>query len=136
MPEDIFDDDEVEARLDACEDEGDVRVSSVVSKVGDTFTFLYEKGTWAHQIVVEEVRVEELNPEGGCGHDHAEGEEHDHEHDHDHENESKYPHCVGGARACPPELIGGPAGYQVCIFFGDSSLQAAVSAHICIIRNS
>lgn len=81
----------------------------VVSKANDAFTFVYglQKGkrttdTWVHQIVVESVRQEVVKD---CcdGHD-----DEDAEHDH----APEYPKVVAGARACPPESVGGPAGYQ------------------------
>jgi len=66
-------------------DEGSVTLGDVAS-VGVTFHYTYDLGDgWEHAI-----RVENVGPA-------AEGE--------------RYPRCTGGARACPPEDIGGPWGY-------------------------
>ncbi|KAI9000199.1 MM3350-like domain-containing protein [Gaertneriomyces semiglobifer] len=86
--------------LDVCEDEDTATLTLVAPKVGDTFTFHYEKADWVHQIVVENIREENI----GCDHDHDAEEEHEHEH-------PQYPKCIAGARACPPDGLGGPAGY-------------------------
>ncbi|KAJ3155071.1 hypothetical protein HDU89_007261 [Geranomyces variabilis] len=105
-PEDI-------ERFEICEDEDTTTIGMAVERAGDSFTYLYEKGAWVHQIVVEEVRQEEVKQDACCDHDHdaedgAEDKEHDHEHEH---GEPEYPKLVAGARACPPDEVGGPAGY-------------------------
>ncbi|KNC96460.1 uncharacterized protein SPPG_08053 [Spizellomyces punctatus DAOM BR117] len=96
-------DDEYDERHEICEDEEATTVGLAVSQVGDTFTFIYEKGDWVHQIVVEEVS-EQVLPDACCGHD----EEGDHEHNH----QPEFPKIIAGARACPPDSVGGPAGYK------------------------
>jgi hypothetical protein len=53
---------------------------------GCKFEYIYDMGdNWTHKILVEK----ELPPEPGV----------------------KYPICIGGANACPPEDCGGPWGY-------------------------
>jgi hypothetical protein len=54
---------------------------------GDRFTYVYDFGdNWNHQITVEKI----LSPEPGV----------------------RYPRCVTGQGACPPEDVGGPWGYE------------------------
>ena len=54
---------------------------------GDRMGYLYDFGDgWAHRLTVEKV----LAPEPGV----------------------RYPRCVSGRRACPPEDVGGPWGYD------------------------
>ncbi|MGY0006053.1 plasmid pRiA4b ORF-3 family protein [Micromonospora sp. I033] len=73
----------------ALRDELDVRVDAVVGK-GDRFRYTYDFGDWwEHDLVVEDV----------CAAD----------------PDERYPVCVEGERACPPEDIGGPAGYAVLL---------------------
>jgi hypothetical protein len=56
-------------------------------KQGDRFSYLYDFGdNWAHRLTVEKV----LPPEPGM----------------------RYPRCVSGSGACPPEDVGGPWGYD------------------------
>ncbi len=56
-------------------------------KPGDKFIYRYDFGDdWAHEIEIEE----ELAPDP----------------------EGRYPDCIDGARACPPEDCGGIPGYQ------------------------
>ncbi|TPX59372.1 hypothetical protein PhCBS80983_g02556 [Powellomyces hirtus] len=109
IPEDFVvpdDEEDIDERLEICEDEDATTVGMAVSQVGDTFTYIYEKGDWVHQITVEEVRQEEIKEEECCGgHD-----EEDDEHEHDHAPD--FPKLIAGARACPPDEVGGPAGYQ------------------------
>ncbi len=58
-----------------------------IAKVGSRLRYLYDFGDgWDHDIVVEQVLAAE--PEG------------------------RYPRCVAGRRACPPEDVGGPWGYE------------------------
>jgi hypothetical protein len=57
---------------------------------GSTFLYIYDFGDyWRHRIVVEKVLPAEVG--------------------------TKYPACIGGRRACPPEDCGGPWGYQECL---------------------
>jgi hypothetical protein len=54
---------------------------------GDRFGYLYDFGdNWTHQLTVEKI----LAPEPGV----------------------RYPRCVSGQGACPPEDVGGPWGYE------------------------
>jgi hypothetical protein len=54
---------------------------------GDRFSYVYDFGdSWNHQISVEKI----LSPESGV----------------------RYPRCVSGQGACPPEDVGGPWGYE------------------------
>ncbi|WP_018732620.1 plasmid pRiA4b ORF-3 family protein [Salinispora oceanensis] len=70
-------------------DELDVRLDAVVGK-GSRFHYTYDFGNWwEHDLVVEDVLL--ADPEG------------------------RYPDCSDGERACPPEDIGGPAGYLVLL---------------------
>ena len=63
-----------------------VKLEQIVSAVKDRFIYEYDFGdSWVHQIEVEKV----LPAEAGV----------------------KYPVCVKGRRACPPEDIGGMWGY-------------------------
>jgi hypothetical protein len=56
-------------------------------KEGDRFAYLYDFGdNWAHRITVEKVAVAEAGV--------------------------RYPRCVSGQGACPPEDVGGPWGYD------------------------
>ncbi|KAJ3006039.1 hypothetical protein HKX48_000335 [Thoreauomyces humboldtii] len=99
-------DPDLQERHEICEDEENTTIGLAVSKVGDSFTYIYENGDWVHQIVVEEVR-EEVIEDGCCG-----GEEDEGDDDHVHEHKGpEYPKVVAGARACPPDEVGGPAGY-------------------------
>jgi hypothetical protein len=67
-------------------DELDTRLDSVVCKDG-RFTYTYDFGDWwEHQVLVEEV----LTASPG----------------------ERYPACTDGARACPPEDIGGSYGFE------------------------
>jgi hypothetical protein len=73
----------------ALRDELDVRLDAVVGK-GDRFRYTYDFGDWwEHDLVVEDV----------CAAD----------------PDERYPACVEGERACPPEDVGGPAGYAVLL---------------------
>jgi hypothetical protein len=67
-------------------DELDARLDSVVVK-GSRFLYTYDFGDWwEHEVTVEDV----------FGAD----------------PEERYPVCVDGERACPPEDVGGPFGYR------------------------
>lgn len=69
----------------AVRDELDARLDGVAGK-GDVFHYTYDFGDWwEHEVTVEDV--------SGADPD------------------TRYPACVGGARACPPEDIGGAPGY-------------------------
>ena len=69
------------------EDETKMRLSQVVSRAGARFSYMYDFGDgWEHDIVVEEI----LPPQHGV----------------------KYPICLDGQRACPPEDVGGVWGYE------------------------
>jgi hypothetical protein len=68
-------------------DERRVKLGQVVAQPKDRLTYLYDMGdNWTHEIVVEKV----LPPEPGV----------------------RYPICLAGRRACPPEDIGGMWGYE------------------------
>jgi len=70
----------------ALRDELDFRLDAVTGK-GGQFTYTYDFGDWwDHDILVEDVLL--ADPE------------------------QRYPICLDGQRACPPESVGGPAGYQ------------------------
>lgn len=67
-------------------DEGRVKISQVAAGGHKKFTYTYDFGDdWRHAIVVEKV----LDAEPGV----------------------RYPRCVAGKRACPPDDCGGPWGY-------------------------
>ena len=66
--------------------ERNIRLDSV-AKAGETFIYEYDFGDgWLHEIQVEKESPIEFGV--------------------------KYPHCLAGERACPPEDCGGPFGYQ------------------------
>jgi hypothetical protein len=68
------------------EDERKLRLGDVVTE-GEKLIYDYDFGDgWEHDILVEKV----LAPEPGA----------------------RYPRCLTGKRACPPEDCGGPYGYQ------------------------
>ncbi|MCW5881482.1 MAG: plasmid pRiA4b ORF-3 family protein [Anaerolineae bacterium] len=68
-------------------DERRVKLGQIVPQVGDWFVYEYDMGDgWQHAIVVEKV----LPAEPGV----------------------RYPLCVAGERACPPEDVGGVWGYE------------------------
>jgi hypothetical protein len=75
-------------------DELDVRLDAV-GAVGDRFSYVYDFADWwEHEIVVEEVTT--ADPD------------------------QRYPVCVAGQRAGPPEDLGGPAAYaEVLVLLGD-----------------
>ncbi len=71
-----------------CADE--VRLDSVVTKVGQRFGYDYDfSDDWEHRIEVE--AIDPPDPE------------------------LRYPRCPAGGRACPPEDSGGPEGYQALL---------------------
>lgn len=64
-----------------------VRLSALSLEPKRKFTYEYDFGdSWQHEILVEKV----LAPEAGA----------------------RYPQCIGGKRACPPEDCGGVWGYE------------------------
>lgn len=66
--------------------ERNVRLDKV-AREGGTFRYIYDYGdNWVHEIKVEKV----LDPEPGA----------------------RYPRCLTGKRACPPEDCGGVPGYE------------------------
>jgi hypothetical protein len=72
---------------DDMEDEKKFRLDKVVSHPKARFRYVYDFGdNWEHLIVVEQI----MPPESG----------------------SKYPMCIAGKRACPPEDCGSIPGYE------------------------
>ncbi|WBB81732.1 plasmid pRiA4b ORF-3 family protein [Micromonospora sp. WMMD882] len=70
-------------------DELDTRLDAVVGK-GSRFHYTYDFGDWwEHDLLVEDVLT--ADPEG------------------------RYPSCLDGERAGPPEEVGGPAGYRLLL---------------------
>lgn len=68
-------------------DEGRTRLRDVLKQPKDRLVYEYDFGDgWEHLVVLEEVRA--------------------------HEPRARYPVILGGARACPPDDCGGPAGYE------------------------
>src|SRR5262245_58148197 len=66
--------------------EGRVKLSQLVAQGVKKFRYVYDMGdNWEHMIQIEKV----LDAEVGV----------------------RYPRCIAGARACPPEDCGGPWGY-------------------------
>lgn len=66
-----------------------VRLYQIALDVGSRFIYEYDFGdSWYHQIVVEKL----LPPEAGAS--------------------ARYPTCIAGKRACPPEDVGGVWGYE------------------------
>jgi hypothetical protein len=72
---------------DEIENERRVKLSQAASEVKDRFIYEYDFGdSWEHQIVVEKILPAELGV--------------------------RYPICIAGKRACPPEDCGGVWGYE------------------------
>ena len=68
-------------------DERKHRLRDVVSRQASRFAYEYDFGDlWAHELLVENI----LSPQAGV----------------------QYPVCLAGARACPPEDVGGTVGYE------------------------
>lgn len=66
----------------------DVPITEYFAKRGDSGSYLYDFGDgWSHT-----VKLEAIPPR---------------------ETKTKYPRCLDGARACPPEDCGGPPGYDL-----------------------
>ncbi|MEU8210802.1 plasmid pRiA4b ORF-3 family protein [Micromonospora sp. NPDC049044] len=73
----------------AVHDELDVRLDAVLGK-GSRFSYTYDFGDWwEHDLVVEDAVT--ADPD------------------------ERYPVCLDGERACPPEGVGGPSGYQALL---------------------
>jgi hypothetical protein len=67
-------------------DERRAKLGKVLPEIGNGMVYEYDFGDgWAHKIVVEKVQP----PQEGV----------------------RYPRCISGRRACPPEDCGGPYGY-------------------------
>ena len=80
-------DDDLPEFSNTLEDEKDVKLMDVLHGVKDRFVYQYDFGDdWLHQIVVEKVIPREKG--------------------------KRYPACIAGARACPPEDCGGIWGYR------------------------
>ncbi|KAJ3084045.1 hypothetical protein HK102_000777, partial [Quaeritorhiza haematococci] len=92
----VDDDDFGEDSLDAYEDETFAALSEVAPHIGDTFKFFYDHKKWVHSIQVESIRQEIIKEPAS-----EEGE-----------GGVEYPKVIDGARACPPEKLDGPKGYQ------------------------
>jgi hypothetical protein len=68
-------------------DERKVRLSDLVLCVGDSIEYVYDFGDdWRHALVLEKALSADEN--------------------------SRYPICLAGEGACPPEDCGGPPGYE------------------------
>lgn len=69
-------------------DERRITVRQVLPRLGSELVWLYDFGDgWSHTVVVEDG---DEHPDPGV----------------------RFPACIGGERACPPEDCGGPRGYQ------------------------
>jgi hypothetical protein len=67
-------------------DEGKVKLSRLAARGVKKFIYTYDMGdTWRHTVQIEKMVLAEAGV--------------------------KYPRCVAGKRACPPEDCGGPWGY-------------------------
>jgi hypothetical protein len=76
-----------ESELDDMEDEGELTLAEAAKMAPRGFAYMYDFGDgWEHRIEIEKT----LPPVAG----------------------QKYPVCVAGARACPPEDCGGIGGYE------------------------
>lgn len=72
---------------DDTRDERQVRLRQVLKKAGDNLLYIYDFGdAWEHRVVLEEVLPYDLS--------------------------ENLPLCNAGERACPPEDVGGPPGYD------------------------
>jgi hypothetical protein len=66
--------------------EEDTRLDQVIHRAGQRFTYVYDYGdNWEHEVVVEEITTRGA--------------------------EAMRAFCLGGARACPPEDVGGAYSY-------------------------
>lgn len=69
------------------EDASRARLSGIIPKEKFKFSYTYDFGDdWKHEVLVEKILLLEAG--------------------------QKYPVCVDGKRACPPEDVGGPWGYE------------------------
>jgi hypothetical protein len=67
--------------------EANYRLRQVIHREGQRFSYEYDFGdSWEHTLLVEKI----LSPQAGV----------------------RYPHCLKGRRACPPEDVGGVRGYE------------------------
>jgi len=66
-----------------------IKISQYANKEKQEFEYVYDFGdSWEHEIIVEKIIGDEI------------------------ENADKYPKCIEGERACPPEDCGGIGGYE------------------------
>ncbi len=66
-----------------------VQIRQYVNKEKQKFEYVYDFGdSWEHEIIVEKIIEDKI------------------------EDADKYPKCIGGERACPPEDYGGVSGYE------------------------
>ena len=84
----------------------DVPITTCFGKPGATGRYLYDFGDgWSHTVTLEAILSREPKV--------------------------KYPRCLDGARACPPEDCGGPPGYeQLCVAFADPDAADEDSAEL------
>ncbi len=86
ISETVYADPETDLEPDV-EDEKIVKLDQIISEENQTFHYMYDLGDcWEHEILVEKI----LLPEKGV----------------------RYPVCLAGKRACPPEDCGGAPGYD------------------------
>jgi len=72
---------------DDTRDERQTRLRQVLKKPGDSLLYIYDFGdAWEHRVVLEEILPYDLS--------------------------QPLPACCHGERACPPEDVGGPPGYD------------------------
>ncbi|RZC41464.1 PRiA4 ORF3 domain containing protein, partial [Asbolus verrucosus] len=89
VPTDPYDDDDAFYNFITAADfkEYETKVSKFLSKVGDSVVYLYDfNSKWQHTVVVEKILSKKTN--------------------------LRYPICLAGRRACPPEGCGGVTGYH------------------------
>jgi hypothetical protein len=68
-------------------DDRRTRLRSIAPTIGSSFTYHYDLGdSWEHTVVVESAK----HPDSRI----------------------RYPRVIAGERACPPEDVGGPLGYE------------------------
>lgn len=76
-----------EFELDEAEDEGELTLAEALKMAPRGFAYMYDFGDgWEHEIEIEKT----MSPAA----------------------DQKYPVCIAGARACPPEDCGGIGGYE------------------------
>lgn len=79
--------DEIDFEESGLSDESKLRLSDALPNIGSTCLYRYDFGdNWEHTLLLERI----LDPEPG----------------------ERYPVCLDGARACPPEDCGGVWGYE------------------------